>query len=89
VIIACNAAPARCSVAAMVVASRSPGAVNTSMASSPGADHAWPVHDNASHTLGMLPAWLPASMSACPYLLPSSTEIRIPYGFPAGRAVIS
>jgi hypothetical protein len=33
VIIACNAAPARCSVAGMVVASRSPSAVNTSMAS--------------------------------------------------------
>jgi hypothetical protein len=29
----------------------------------------------------MLPASLPASMSACPYLLPSSTETRIPYGF--------
>jgi hypothetical protein len=37
----------------------------------------------------MLPASLPASISACPYLLPSSTKTRIPYGFPAGRAVIS
>jgi hypothetical protein len=29
------------------------------------------------------------SPRARPYLLPSSTETRIPYGFPAGRAVIS
>ena len=42
------------------------------------------VHDDASHTPRMLPASLPASMSACPYLLPSSTETRIPYGF-SGR----
>jgi hypothetical protein len=82
VIIACNAAPAGCSVAAMMVASRSPSAVNTSVASfssrrSPSAG----VHDDASHTPRMLPASLPASISACPYLLPSSTESRIPYGF--------
>ena len=76
VIITCNATPARCSVTAMV-ASRSPSGVNTSMAR--------PVHDDASHP----PRMLPASMSACPYVLPSSTETRIPYGFPAGRAVIS
>jgi hypothetical protein len=48
-----------------------------------------PFHDDASHAPRMLPASLPASMSACPYLLPSSTQTRIPYGFPADRAVIS
>ena len=31
--------------------------------------------------LGCCQPSLPASMSACPYLLPSSTETRIPYGF--------
>jgi hypothetical protein len=78
VIISCNAAPARCSVAAMV-ASRSLSGVNTSMASFSGAGHAGPVHDDASHAPRMLPA--SASTSVCPYLLPSSTETRIPYGF--------
>jgi hypothetical protein len=45
VIIACNAPPARCSVAAMG-ASRSPVAVSTSMASFSSAGHAGPAHDD-------------------------------------------
>jgi hypothetical protein len=48
----------------------------------------WLVYDDASHTPRMLPASLPASMSAGPYLLPSSTKTRIPYGlfgWPSGH----
>jgi hypothetical protein len=77
VIIGCNAAHPRCSVAA-TVASRSPSAVNTSMASFSWHRSRWVRSDDASHAPRMLPASLPASMSACPYLLPSSTETRIP-----------
>ena len=65
-----------CSVVSMV-ASPSPSAVNTSTASFSRRRSRWARSDDASHG----PRMLPASMSACPYLLPSSTETRIPDGF--------
>ena len=81
-IIACNAAPARCSVA-------SDGGGSSFSKRSQHLDGQLlqaPVTLSRFTTtlrthLGCCQASLPASMSACPYLLPSSTETRSPYGF--------